>query len=291
MNIILGASGQVGGAIAAALLKNKQQVKAVVRDEEKGGKLKAQGAAIALADATDRPSLIKATEGGSTLFVLTPESPGTVDILGEAEQILANYRTAAEVAGIKRIVGLSSMGAQHKEGTGTLKVSYLLEHAFDGLNIDTTFVRPAYYFSNWLPGLKEAQETSILHTFFPVDMALPMISPMDVAKVIADIIADTKDTAKINEVEGPEYYTSADVAAAGSKIMGKTIKAEQIPHAQWEQALQKMGMKPDGIKNFIEMTDAVIAGKAKPEHGVTAPLKGETTLQQYIAEAVKQQNA
>ncbi|MGV8135774.1 MAG: NAD(P)H-binding protein [Mangrovibacterium sp.] len=57
MNIILGASGQVGSAITDFLTEKKVPVKAVVRDAEKAKKLKEKGAEVAIADYFDLNAL------------------------------------------------------------------------------------------------------------------------------------------------------------------------------------------------------------------------------------------
>ena len=119
MNVILGASGQVGSAIIDQLINEKEPVVAVVRNPEKAKELERKGIQVRIADVFD----------------------------GSALQ-LTNYRNAINGSSIKKVVGLSSMGAQHP--IGNLKMSYLLERAFEGLDVQTVLVRPAYYFSNWL---------------------------------------------------------------------------------------------------------------------------------------------
>ena len=286
MKIILGASGQVGSSVVANLIKAGQDVKAVVRDEKKGEKLKKKGAVVAVADAKDLHSLIPAFTDGDTLFALTPENGTAPNILGETEELLENYRRALASSPIKKVVGLSSIGAQHEEGTGNLEMSYLLEHAFSGLPVETVFIRPAYYFSNWMPYLPVVKETGILPTFFPVDLSIPMVSPEDVAKLVATTMTDDDANGKIYELTGASY-SSADVAEALSHSLGKEVKAEQIPRDQWEKNLNELGFSIDGINNFIKMTNAVITGKAHPEGNGTTTVKGKTTLLQYIQKATK----
>jgi uncharacterized protein YbjT (DUF2867 family) len=288
MKIILGASGQVGSSVVTNLIKAGQEVKAVVRNEKKGEKLKKKGAWVAVADAQDLHSLIPAFTDGDTLFALTPESGKASNILGETEELLENYRRALASSTIKKVVGLSSIGAQFEEGTGNREMSYMLEHAFAGQPVETVFIRPAYYFSNWMPYLPVVKETGILPTFFPVDLSIPMVSPEDVAKLVATTMTDDSANGKIYELTGPANYSSADVAEALSHSLGLKVKAKQIPRDQWENKLSELGFSADGINNFIKMTNVVIAGKALPEGNGTTAVKGKTTLLQYIEKATKE---
>lgn len=286
MHIITGASGQVGSAVVANLLKKGEKVKGLIHNQKKANELKKLGAEVAVADSLDRKALIGATKGGTTLFAITPETVKD-DMIADTEKILANYHAAVEASGIKRVLGLSSMGAQYSENSGNLRMSYLLERAFNGLDVKTSFIRPAYYFSNWMEYLPAIKEKGVLASFYPVDLKIPMISPMDVAKYSADILTKDDENGKIYELIGPEYYSTQDVADAFADALGRDVKAEQIPREQWDKTLKTLGFSPDGIKNFIEMADLVISGDTDPQGEGTTILRASTTLQQYIDEALQ----
>lgn len=63
-------------------------------------------------------------------------------------------------------------------------MSYLLERTFTGMDIQPIFARPAYYYSNWLPFVPTAKQ-GVLPTYYPVDLRLPMLSPLDVTEFIS----------------------------------------------------------------------------------------------------------
>ncbi|WP_293305694.1 NmrA family NAD(P)-binding protein [Pedobacter sp. UBA5917] len=286
MYVILGASGQVGSAIVDHLLAKKLPVKAVIHNPEKESEIKAKGAEVAVADAMNLNSLVKAFQGGDTLFVLTPETGKSKDVLGETKSILENYHKVILQSSIKKVVGLSSIGAQYDKGTGNLLMSHMLEHAFVGLDIPQVFVRPAYYYSNWLAQLPEAKKSGTLPTFYPTDLAIPMISPMDVASFVTDVLVKD-ETSKIYEIVGPEKLSSDDVAAALSKVLKKEVEAKQIPHQDWDSVLQKIGFSPDARKNFIEMTETVVNGNTDPENKGTTLVKLETSISEYFKNALR----
>lgn len=291
MHVILGASGQVGSAIVTQLIEKGESVKGVVRDEKKAGKLEKTGAAVAIADVSDLPALVAAFQDGSTLFALTPESGHERNVIGETKDILENYRKALASSPIKKVVGLSSIGAQYETGTGNLVMSYLLEHAFTGMPLKQLFVRPAYYFSNWMMYLGAVIDNGTLPTFFPPELPIPMVSPEEVAAFVANVIQKEEEDGKIFELTGPAAYSSNDVAQAFSDALGKEVKAVQIPKEQWESTLREIGFSPDAIRNFIEMTDAVISGKAMPEKKNTVQVKLKTTLKDYIQQHVPAEEA
>ncbi len=285
-HIVLGASGQVGTAVADALLKQGHSVKAVIRNPEEYGPLESKGAEVAIADFFDLNALKKAFKGGDTVFLLTPENPASEDIFGETEQILNNYREAIQDSEISKIVGLSSIGAQHSRGTGNLAMSHMLENIFEDLPLKTFFIRPAYYYSNWLMYAEGAAETGLLPTFFPANHHLPMASPEDVAGFVATVMTGEKDEQRVYELAGPETYSPEDVARIFGKLLNRKVEAQQIPPEQWQETLVGVGFSSHAAEQIINMTEAVIDGRAIPEKAEVKKLA--TTLEKYLEEKLQQ---
>lgn len=284
MNIILGASGQVGSAITDFLIEKELPVRAVIRDTEKAEKLKDKRIEVAIADYFDLKALKNAVKDGELIFVITPETGVSDDVLGDTKQILENYRKAIEGSDIKSIIGLSSIGAQFDKGTGNLLMSNMLEHEFLNLPINQVFVRPSYYYSNWLMYLETVKENGVLPSFYPSDLKMHMNSPLDVAKFITDKISGGINKSELIELTGPKQYSPKDVAVIMGNAFGREIKTQQIPKEKWKETMQSVGFSDDSVKNFIEMTELVVSGKAKPEGKGKNPISLKTTLESYIEE-------
>lgn len=265
MNIILGATGQVGSMLLNEISQSGNQVRAVVRDI---GKVKNASCEVRQADLLDVNQLTEAVRGGETIFLLTPENPSSTEILADTARIVENYRKAIMTTGIKRIVALSCVGAQVEEGTGNVLMSRILEEGIHDLDAEKVIVRPSYYYSNWLGFMEPVEQYGVLPTFFPADLKIDMHSPIDLAKFIAKVMIDEQvlDTRTIYELTGPQKYCSADVATAFSEILGKEVEAQQIPPEQWKENLHEAGFSDDAAKNLSDMTQAVIDGLMVPEY-------------------------
>ena len=265
MDIILGATGQIGSMLVDNLIKRGQSVRAVVRNGSKAEGLRSKGIEVSIADYFDVEALKKAFQGGSSAFLLTPENPESQDFISETKTILNNYREAILASGITKIVGLSSNGAQHESGTGNLMASYMLEHAFSDLEIEQVFVRPSYYFSNWLGYLELVKEHGILPTFFPPEMKVPMIAPSDVAEFLSEVIVCKTSEERIYEITGSHAYSSLDIAKIFGEVLNRNVILQQVLPEEWESTLIQAGFSKDGAKNLALMTKAVIEGKTKNE--------------------------
>ncbi|MCD8139999.1 MAG: NmrA family NAD(P)-binding protein [Planctomycetaceae bacterium] len=265
MDIVLGATGRVGSALASALLTRGRRVRAVVRNAAKAQRLRQMGASIALADFTDAATLHSAFAGGDSVFVVTAEDPASHDAIAEAEAFLGACRNAIRAAGVRRVIGLSSDGAQHATGTGHLMVSHMLEHAFDDMGVETVFIRPSYYYSNWMLSVPVAKERGVVPTFFPVDLAVPMIAPEDVAQFAAMVFAEEVGPRRVHEITGPCFYSASDIAAMFGELLGRTVTAQRIPEESWLDSLMQAGFSPANAQYMAEMTAAVISGLTATE--------------------------
>ncbi len=280
MDIILGATGQIGSMLVDNLIKRGQSVRAVVRNGSKAEGLRSKSIQVNIADYFDVEALKKAFQGGSSAFLLTPENPESQDFISETKTIINNYREAILASGITKIVGLSSNGAQHESGTGNLMASYMLEHAFSDLEIEQVFVRPSYYFSNWLGYLELVKEHGILPTFFPPEMKVPMIAPPDVAEFLSEIIVCKIPKERVYEITGPHAYSSLDIAKIFGEVLNRNVILQQVLPEEWESTLIQAGFSKDGAKNLALMTKAVIEGKTKNE--ASNPVSFSTDFKSYL---------
>ncbi len=265
MNIVLGATGQIGSMLVDNLLNKGQPVRVVIRNNLKAQELKNKGVEVIIADYSELESLKKAFYGGRSIFLLTPENPRCDNFLKETKMLLNNYREAILSSGASKIVGLSSGGAQNESGTGNLEASYMLEHAFSHTNIEQIYVRPAYYFSNWLGYLDLVKNYGILPTFFPPEMQVSMIAPPDVAEFLSEVMICNRRQERIYEIAGPKLYSSLDIAKIFGDVLGREVAVQQVLPEKWESTLMEAGFSKDGAKNLILMTQAVIDGKTKNE--------------------------
>jgi uncharacterized protein YbjT (DUF2867 family) len=285
LNIVVGATGQVGITLTSELKRMGIPVRAVVRNPNK---LLGKIIETKTADLFNVDQVTAAFQGGTNVFLITPENPASNDIIGDTEQIVYNYREAVQRAGIKKIIGLSCIGAHHGGNTGNILMSRILEQGFHDVDVEKIFIRPCYYFSNWLGYMDTADQYGVLPSFFPEQLKIEMHSPVDLAKHIAKIMADRspiKDNT-IYEMVGPQKYSPIDVANAFSKLLHKKIAVQTITKENWIETLVSVGFTQNTAGNLADMTQAVIDDKANPERpGDT--IKLATSLQTYLQEKVR----
>ncbi len=280
MNIIVGASGQIGSHLTKRLLDKGIPAIAVVRNPEK---VKDENFKVRQADLFNLDQVVNAFKGGTTAILLTPENPSSNDIIRDTKNIIENYRKAIEENKIQRIVCLSCIGAHIEGKTGNILMSQLLEKQFDDCNIEKIIIRPSYYFSNWLGYLSTIEQYGVLPTFFPEDLKVEMHSPLDLADFIADVIAKPLGQPKttVYELVGTTKYSSLDIAKTFSTVFNKDVFAQSIASDKWRETLLSVGFTNNTANNLCDMTQAVVDGLTSPEYpNSTITLK--TDFENYI---------
>ena len=160
MFAITGITGQVGGAVARALIDNGQRVRAVVRDAEKGAAWARKGCEVAVADLYDAAALKKAFAGVQGVFFLLPPVFDPSPDFNEARRVIAAVREALEVARPSKVVSLSTIGAQALQ-PNLLQQHQLQEKSLGTLPLPITFLRAAWFMENATWDVAPARTTGV----------------------------------------------------------------------------------------------------------------------------------
>jgi uncharacterized protein YbjT (DUF2867 family) len=279
MFIILGGTGHVGSATATELLKDRHSVTIVTRDRDKAEPLRHQGAKVAIADLYDVDAMRTVFRSGKRLFLLNPPPAPDTDTDRTEKDTIRHLLSAIDGSGIEKIVAESTYGAQPGDEIGDLNTLYAMEQGLHGQAIPHSIIRAAYYMSNWDMMVEPARNNGILPTMYPSDLDIPMVAPADLGKVAARLLTEPLDRTGTHYVEGPESYSSGDVAVAFSQALGRPVQPVVTPRDQWEMAYRKLGFSEAAARSYTRMTAISVDGKYDTPNN---PIRGSTTLQAYV---------
>jgi uncharacterized protein YbjT (DUF2867 family) len=111
--LVTGATGFVGGRLAAALAEGGQEVRCLVRDRSRAADLEGPGVELHEGDVLDRGSLSGAGEGADVAYYLIHSMGRGGDRNGFAERerrAAANFAAMAREEGVERVVYLGGLG-------------------------------------------------------------------------------------------------------------------------------------------------------------------------------------
>ena len=282
MYIVLGGTGNVGSSVAEALLKKGENVTVITHDSKKVSEWEKKGAKTEVLDVLNTDKLREVFKTGRRAFLLNPPGDIAKDNVTEEKRTVASILNALENSGIEKVVAESVYGAQKGDGIGDLGVLFELEEGLRKMNIPADVIRAAYYMSNWEMSLESAKNEGVVHTLYPPDFKLPMVSPKDIGRIAARFLTEDSEGVKVHYVEGPKEYSSADVAEAFGKVLGKKVEAVQTPKEKWLETLKQTGFSEISARSMMKMTELTLAGAERPE----SPIRGATSIDEYIESLV-----
>jgi uncharacterized protein YbjT (DUF2867 family) len=283
MFAITGITGQVGGAVARALLAAGQSVRAVVRDAGKGEAWAARGCDVALSEISHADSLKAAFDDAEAVFVVMPShfdpSPG----FAETRAIVAALREALEATHPARVVCISTIGAQATQ-TSLLSQLGMLEASLGALSSPIAFLRPAWFMENAAWDIAPARNDGVVPSFLqPLDKPVPMVATADVGRVAATLLRETWTGTRTVELEGPRRLSPNDVATAMSRVLGRPVRMDAVPRDTWETLFRTQGMNHPGPR--MRMLDGFNESWIEFANRAEA-MKGTTDIDTVLAELV-----
>ncbi len=280
MHAITGITGQVGGAVARALLTEGTNVRAVARDASKAAPWLKRGCELAIAEMTDASALARAFAGADGVFVLIPPifdpSPG----FAEAAAVISAVREALAEARPARTVCLSTVGAQARQ-PNLLGQLAMMERALGTLDLPIAFIRAAWFMENAAWDVASAREGAIQSFLQPLDRAIPMVATADIGATAARLLRERWTGRRIVELRGPVPVSPNALAATFSRLLGRPVTAHAVPPAEWEPLFRAQGMRNPGPR--MQMLDGFNQGWLEFEGGEGAEaITGPTTLETVV---------
>jgi len=285
MYVITGITGQVGGEVGRTLLAAGLPVRAVVRDAAKGAAWAQQGCEIALADMADATALSTAFAGAEAVFVLLPPNFDPAPGFPDTEARVAALYEALIAAQPKRVVCLSTIGAQATEAN-LLNALRIMERKLRDLPMPIAFLRAGWFMENMIWDIALAKATGIVPSFLqPLDKPVPMVATADVGRVAAELLRQEWRGVRVVELEGPARVSPNQIAECMSLVFNRTVEMEAVPRDQWEALFRSQGMKHplprirmlDGFnEGWIEFEGPNVHKGEVPVSAVVEALAGKT---------------
>jgi uncharacterized protein YbjT (DUF2867 family) len=276
MYAITGITGNVGSAVARALLAAGKSVRAVVRDAGKGRAWVDRGCELMLAEMEDTVALAAAFTGVEGVFILPPPEFDPAPGFPQGRAVISAVKDALEAAKPKKVVCLSTIGAQATQ-ENLLSLRTLMERALRELPVPVAFLRPAWFMENFAWDLPAARGRGVISSFLqPLDKPVPVVATADVGRVAAGLIQQDWIGTRVVELEASRRVTPRDVGATFAKLLGRSVGVEAVPRETWDALFRSQGMKNPQPR--IRMLDGFNEGWIEFESGEAGSLKGSVTL-------------
>jgi uncharacterized protein YbjT (DUF2867 family) len=230
--LVLGATGQQGGATARALVEDGWRVRALVRDTagKRATSLAASGIEIVPGDLRNRASIDAAVAGAYGVFSIQPSS-GQPEY-GVTDEDELNFGVcvadAAKAAGVEHLIYTSVAGVAPGTGVGHFESKWRIEQHIHSIGIKATILRPAPFMeilSLPLFGLGTGRLVFFAAPEYPVQF----IAVEDIGRIAAQAFANPHtQSGRTFDIAG-DALSGNDLAARIGRAMHRSILYSRFP--------------------------------------------------------------
>ncbi|WNG33830.1 NAD(P)H-binding protein [Archangium violaceum] len=283
MFVVTGASGHTGSVVARTLLAEGKRVRVILRDEAKAEPWRQRGAEVVLADLRDVAALAMAMVGAQGAYLLVPPPVSTsTGVMEACWNVVDAMRRAVDESGLPHFVLLSSVGAQHTEGTGLVKTVSLAERELGSLGRPMTILRSAYFMENWGEGLSPVVASGVMPSFIgPSDRPVHMVATRDVGELAARLLREPTFGKRVVELAGPVDYSSDEVADTLARLLGRPVRVAEHSPAALVPMLMGLGFSTEVANLMAELVEAIHRGRLTFAHP-SRVVRGRTTLDEVL---------
>lgn len=252
MLAITGATGQLGRLVIQALLERvpASQITALVRNPTKAQDLAQLGVDVRQADYDQPDTLTAALDGVDKLLLISSNE------LGHRAKQHRAVIDAAKAAGVSLLAYTSvlhaetsrlGLAAEHRETEAALRAS----------GLPHVVLRNGWYHENYLASVPSALAHGALMGSAG-DGRISSAPRADYATAAAVVLTTEGQAGKVYELAGDSSYSLPELAALISQQTGKQVAYQNLPQAEFQALLLKVGL-PAEFAELLADSDAAAA--------------------------------
>ena len=247
--LMVGATGRYAHFVLDELKERGVEVRALVRNEERGQVARDNGAdEVAIGDLTEPDSLATAAAGMEGVFHIGPAHAA-----GEAQMGLAMVE-AAQAAGVRKFVFSGVIHPSISAMTNHAAAKLPVEDALYNSELDFTVLQPARFMQNFERSWSDIVEHGRLAQPYSLSSKFCSVDYRDVAEVAAMAMTGDELSYGTFELSAPGMQDTTETAAILSEVLGRPIAAVQIPLEEFAAQLPE-GPFRDGMTRMMAHYD------------------------------------
>lgn len=283
---IAGSLGNVGKPLTEILVSKGHQVTVISSNINRKADIEKLGATAAIGSVSDAAFLKDAFTGADAVFAMTPPNMGGANVIANTTEAGKAFAAAIKGAGVKRVVMLSSVGADLPGGNGPIAGVHHIEKLYNGLDdVAVTFLRAGLFYTNFYNDVPLIKGAGIIGANYPGTVRLPLAHPKDIATAAAEELLKTSTGKNVR-------YIVSDLRTPGefAKVLGQAINKPELPWVEFtdEQSLQGMiqaGVPEEIAGLYTEMGSGFRSGRIQADFEKSgSPVDGQTKLEDFAKE-------
>jgi uncharacterized protein YbjT (DUF2867 family) len=190
--------------------------------------------------------------------------------------------------GVKRVVVLSSVGAQTGRGTGPVAPLLEIEETFRKAAPDVVSLRPGFFMENFLRNVDSIVNAGAIYAPLPADLKAPHVATKDIAATaFQELVAPPRAGYRIRGVHGPADLSQREAAAILSEALGRPVNYVEVTIDQAKAGMEGAGMPPSSVAMYVEMYTAIREGRMSAAEPRAPETTTTTTFAQWAREVLR----
>jgi uncharacterized protein YbjT (DUF2867 family) len=230
-------------------------VRAFVRDPEKARHVLGDEVELAVGDFADASSVRAALENVQSLLLSSADDPRRVG--WETRAI-----DAAAAAGVRRIVKLSTIGAEPGAPVAFWDWHGQVEEHLRSSAVPFVILQSSFYMSNLLAAAEQVANEGRLYA--PAGEArVAMIDLRDVGAAAAAVLTGAGEDGRTYLITGPEAITWAQIATELASATGRDVEFVDVPDEGAKQGMTASGVPEFAAEQLIKVFTMLRRGVAE----------------------------
>lgn len=264
MILITGASGNVGGAVLTAVLKQGEAVTGNYRNTE-DARSAPQGAKVAIADFADKASLRRALVDVDALFLVCSPVP-------QLFELESNVIDVAKETGVGHLVLNSSAGAGRWDKSFP-KWHTQAEEKLKRSGVPFSILRPNSFMENILAFYAPTIRTQDAFYAAMRESRVSFVAVEDIATSAARLLKSKAEN-RVHEINGPEAVTYNELAERITRVSGRPIRYVDLSIDEIKKSLFNTGMPDWQATALVELQEYYLTGRGGELTGDVQQLTG-----------------
>ncbi len=288
--VVTGSLGHISKPLTQKLVQKGHSVTLISSKAERKNEIENIGAKAAIGSIDDADFLTATFKGADIVYLMEPPFnffDHSIDTEAYWLNIAKSYVQAIQQSGVTKVIHLSSIGGHTDKGVGMLATHHLVENILEGLpnSVSIKTMRPVGFYYNMFAFINSIKTQSAIVQNYKASYKEPVVSPLDIANVIAEEMELPFDGRKVRYIASDEL-TSDEVATILGEAIGKPdLKWIAIPDEQLLSGLLAAGFNPQAAKGFIEMNIARQGnGKLFDDYNQHKPTLGKVKMTDFAKE-------
>lgn len=270
--VVTGSLGHISQPLAIELVQKGHTVTVISSKPEKQKEIEALGAIAAVGSLEDVDFMTATFTGADAVYAMVPPNYAEASIRAYYGRVGRNYAQAIQQAGIRRVVYLSSYGADLNSGTGLILGAHDVEGILSQLtDVAVTYLRPTYFYYNLYAFVDMIKGAGFIAANYGGADKLIMVAPADIAAVAAEELT-TETTGHTVRYIASDEWTGTDIARMLGEAIGKPdLTWTVIPDEQMKSGMEANGLPPQLAADFVDMFASVRSGAMSTDYYLHPP--------------------